>query len=93
MCQATKQLSEAEHVRHHHHLDHQWMRSPMQLFGELVQEAPQCSSWASRVWRTGTSAKTGKDWAKYGHVLAKSQINVSRCGMVFTSRGKWEPQV
>jgi hypothetical protein len=62
-----------------------------QLGGELVQEAPQCSH-GHRVWRTGTSAKTGKDWANFSCV-GKKPNQCEPLWYVFTSRGKWEPQV
>jgi hypothetical protein len=62
-----------------------------ELFGELVQEAPQCRH-GHRVWRTGTSAKTGKDWANYSCV-GKKPDQCDPLWYVFTSRGKWEPQV
>ncbi len=38
-----------------------------QLGGELVQEAPQCLH-GHRVFRTGTLAKTGKEWANWSCV-------------------------
>jgi hypothetical protein len=62
-----------------------------ELFDELVQEAPQCRH-GHRVWRTGTSAKTGKDWANYSCV-GKKPDQCDPLWYVFTSRGKWEPQV
>jgi hypothetical protein len=62
-----------------------------ELFGELVQEAPQCRH-GHRVWRTGTSAKTGKDWANFSCV-GKKPDQCDPLWYVFTSRGKWEPQV
>ena len=62
-----------------------------ELFGELVQEAPQCRH-GHRVWRTGTSAKTGKDWANYSCV-GKKPDQCDPLWYVLTSRGKWEPQV
>ena len=62
-----------------------------QLGGELVQEAPQCRH-GYRVWRTGTSAKTGKDWANYSCV-GKKPDQCDPLWYVFTSDGTWKPQV
>jgi len=62
-----------------------------QLGGELVQEAPQCRH-GHRVWRTGTSAKTGKDWANYSCV-GKKPDQCEPLWYVFTSDGTWKPQV
>ena len=62
-----------------------------ELFGELVQEAPQCRH-GHRVWRTGTSAKTGKDWANYSCV-GKKPDQCDPLWYVFTSDGTWKPQV
>ena len=62
-----------------------------QLGGELVQEAPQCRH-GHRVWRTGTSAKTGKDWANYSCV-GKKPDQCDPLWYVFTSDGTWKPQV
>jgi hypothetical protein len=62
-----------------------------QLGGELVQEAPQCSH-GHRVWRTGKSAKTGKDWANFSCVERKPN-QCEPLWYVFTSDGTWKPQV
>jgi hypothetical protein len=62
-----------------------------QLGGELVAEAPQCSH-GHRVWRTGTSAKTGKDWANFSCV-GKKPDQCEPLWYVFTSDGTWKPQV
>jgi len=62
-----------------------------QLGGELVQEAPQCRH-GHRVWRTGTSAKTGKDWANYSCV-GKKPDQCEPLWYVLTSDGTWKPQV
>lgn len=62
-----------------------------QLAGELVAEAPQCRH-GHRVWRTGTSAKTGKDWANYSCVGRKPD-QCDPVWYVFTSDGTWKPQL
>ena len=62
-----------------------------QLGGELVAEAPQCRH-GHRVWRTGTSAKTGKDWANYSCVGRKPD-QCDPVWYVFTSDGTWKPQL
>jgi hypothetical protein len=62
-----------------------------QLGGELVAEAPQCSH-GHRVWRTGTSAKTGKAWGNYSCVERKPK-QCEPLWYVMTSSGKWQPQI
>ena len=62
-----------------------------QLGGELVKEAPQCRH-GHRVWRTGKSAKTGKDWANYSCVGRKPD-QCEPVWYVFTSDGTWKPQL
>jgi hypothetical protein len=62
-----------------------------QLGGELVKEAPQCVH-GHRIWRTGTSSKTGKDWANYSCVERKPN-QCEPLWYVFTSDGTWKPQV
>jgi hypothetical protein len=62
-----------------------------QLGGELVKESPQCKH-GHRVWRTGTSAKTGKDWANFSCV-GKKPDQCEPLWYVFTSDGTWKPQV
>ena len=62
-----------------------------QLGGELVKEAPKCSH-GHRVWRTGTSSKTGKDWAHYSCVGRKPH-QCDPLWYVLTSDGTWKPQV
>jgi hypothetical protein len=62
-----------------------------QLGGELVAEAPQCRH-GHRVWRTGKSAKTGKDWANYSCVGRKPD-QCEPLWYVFTSDGTWKPQL
>ena len=62
-----------------------------QLGGELVKESPQCKH-GHRVWRTGTSAKTGKDWANFSCV-GKKPDQCEPLWYVFTSDGTWKPQI
>jgi hypothetical protein len=62
-----------------------------QLGGELVKEAPQCRH-GHRVWRTGKSAKTGKDWANYSCVGRKPD-QCEPVWYIFTSDGTWKPQL
>ena len=62
-----------------------------QLGGQLVKESPQCKH-GHRVWRTGTSAKTGKDWANFSCV-GKKPDQCEPLWYVFTSDGTWKPQV
>jgi len=62
-----------------------------QLGGELVAEAPQCRH-GHRVWRTGKSAKTGKDWANYSCVGRKPD-QCEPVWYVFTSDQTWKPQL
>jgi hypothetical protein len=62
-----------------------------QLGGEMVAEAPQCKH-GHRVWRTGKSAKTGKDWANYSCVGRKPD-QCEPVWYVFTSDGTWKPQI
>jgi hypothetical protein len=63
-----------------------------QLGGELVGEAPQCVH-GHRIWREGTSAKTGKAWANYS---CTEKNKATQCGpiwYVLASDGQWKPQV
>jgi hypothetical protein len=61
------------------------------LGGTIQAEAPQCKH-GHRVWRTGTSAKTGKDWANYSCVERKPN-QCDPLWYVFTSDGTWKPQI
>ena len=62
-----------------------------QLGGELVPESPQCRH-GHRIFRSGTSAKTGKDWANYSCVGRKPD-QCDPVWLVLTSDGTWKPQV
>ena len=63
-----------------------------QLGGQLVQEAPLCTH-GHMIWATGTSAKTGKDWAAYRCTQKTKADQCAPRWYVYTSRMKWEPQV
>ena len=62
-----------------------------QLGGELMPEAPQCRH-GHRIFRSGNSAKTGKDWANYSCVGRKPD-QCDPIWLVLTSDGTWKPQV
>lgn len=62
-----------------------------QLGGELVPESPQCRH-GHRIFRSGTSAKTGKDWANYSCVGRKPD-QCDPVWLVLTSDGTWKPQL
>jgi hypothetical protein len=62
-----------------------------QLGGELVPEAPQCRH-GHRIFRSGNSAKTKKDWANYSCVGRKPD-QCDPIWLVLTSDGTWKPQV
>ena len=62
-----------------------------QLGGELVPEAPQCRH-GHRIFRSGNSAKTKKDWANYSCVGRKPD-QCDPIWLFLTSDGTWKPQV
>ena len=62
-----------------------------QLGGQLVAEAPQCRH-GHRIFRSGNSAKTKKDWANYSCVGRKPD-QCDPIWLVLTSDGTWKPQV
>jgi len=62
-----------------------------QLGGQLVAEAPQCRH-GHRVFRSGNSAKTKKDWANYSCVGRKPD-QCDPIWLVLTSDGTWKPQI
>jgi hypothetical protein len=61
------------------------------LGDEMTTYVPTCSHGA-RIWREGTSAKTGKAWGNYSCIERKPN-QCEPVWYVFTGRGKWEPQV
>jgi hypothetical protein len=57
-------------------------------------EVPQCAH-GSMVWKTGHSAKTGKDWAAYQCTALGHAGFEGKCPAVWYvlgSDGKWQPQ-
>jgi hypothetical protein len=57
-------------------------------------EVPQCKH-GSMVWKTGHSAKTGKDWASYQCTALGHSGFEGKCPTVWyelNSAGKWQPQ-
>lgn len=61
------------------------------LGGEIQPEAPQCKH-GHRVWREGTSAKTGKAWANYSCVERKPN-QCDPIWYVLTSDGTFKVQI
>jgi hypothetical protein len=61
---------------------------------EEAAEVPQCKH-GSMVWKTGHSAKTGKDWAAYQCTALGHSGFEGKCPAVWyeiDSLGKWRPQ-
>jgi len=61
---------------------------------EEAAEVPQCKH-GSMVWKTGHSAKTGKDWAAYQCTVLGHAGYEGKCPAVWyelNSAGKWQPQ-
>jgi len=61
---------------------------------EEAAEVPQCKH-GSMVWKTGHSAKTGKDWAAYQCTALGHSGFEGKCPAVWyelDSSGKWRPQ-
>ena len=57
-------------------------------------EVPQCKH-GSMVWKTGHSAKTGKDWAAYQCTALGHSGFEGKCPAIWyevNSAGKWQPQ-
>jgi hypothetical protein len=57
-------------------------------------EVPTCSH-GHRVWKTGKSAKTGKEWANYSCPLLGHAGMEGKCEPIWyeiNSAGKWQPQ-
>lgn len=57
-------------------------------------EVPQCKH-GSMVWKTGHSAKTGKDWASYQCTALGHAGFEGKCPTIWyeiNSQGKWQPQ-
>jgi hypothetical protein len=61
---------------------------------EEAAEVPQCKH-GSMVWKTGHSAKTGKDWAAYQCTALGHSGFEGKCSAIWYvlgSDGKWQPQ-
>jgi hypothetical protein len=57
-------------------------------------EVPSCKH-GSRIWKTGRSAKTGKEWGGYSCSLSGHAGTEGNCEMEWyeiNSAGKWQPQ-
>jgi hypothetical protein len=63
-----------------------------ELNATVLDPKPECRHGA-RVWREGTSAKTGKAWANYSCVEKSKASQCEPLWYVFTSSGDWKPQV
>jgi hypothetical protein len=59
---------------------------------EVLPEAPKCSH-GHRVWREGTSQKTGKAWANFSCTEKSKASQCDPLWYVMTSSGQWKPQV
>ena len=62
-----------------------------ELGGIYLQGKPECKHGA-RVWRTGTSAKTGKEWGNYSCIEKSKATQCDPVWYMQTSNG-WAPQV
>lgn len=62
------------------------------LGASVLQPKPECKHGV-RVWREGTSPKTGKAWANYSCVEKSKATQCDPLWYVFTSDGTWKPQV
>ena len=59
---------------------------------EVLAEAPRCQH-GTRVWREGTSQKTGKAWANFSCTEKSKASQCDPLWYVMTSGGHWKPQV
>jgi hypothetical protein len=59
---------------------------------EVMAEAPRCQH-GTRVWREGTSQKTGKAWANFSCTEKSKTSQCDPLWYVMTSSGAWKPQV
>lgn len=59
---------------------------------EVMAEAPRCQH-GTRVWREGTSQKTGKAWANFSCTEKSKASQCDPLWYVMTSSGQWKPQV
>lgn len=59
---------------------------------EVMAEAPKCQH-GHRIWREGTSVKTGKAWANFSCTEKSKASQCDPLWYVMTSSGQWKPQV
>jgi hypothetical protein len=59
---------------------------------EVMAEAPRCQH-GTRIWREGTSQKTGKAWANFSCTEKSKASQCDPLWYVMTSSGQWKPQV
>ena len=59
---------------------------------EVMAEAPRCQH-GTRIWREGTSQKTGKAWANFSCTEKSKASQCDPLWYVMTSGGTWKPQV
>jgi len=59
---------------------------------EVMAEAPRCVH-GTRIWREGTSQKTGKAWANFSCTEKSKASQCDPLWYVMTSSGTWKPQV
>jgi hypothetical protein len=59
---------------------------------EVLAEAPRCQH-GTRVWREGTSQKTGKAWANFSCTEKSKASQCDPLWYVMTSGGTWKPQI
>ena len=59
---------------------------------EVLAEAPRCVH-GSRIWREGTSQKTGKAWANFSCTEKSKASQCDPLWYVMTSGGTWKPQI
>ena len=62
-----------------------------ELGGTLLQGKPECKHGV-RVWKTGTSAKTGREWGNYSCIEKSKATQCEPVWYMQTSTG-WAPQV
>jgi hypothetical protein len=62
-----------------------------ELGGIYLQGKPECVHGA-RIWKTGTSSKTGRDWGNYSCIEKSKATQCDPVWYMQTSTG-WAPQV
>ena len=63
-----------------------------ELNASVLDPKPECRHGV-RLWREGTSAKTGKAWANYSCIEKSKASQCEPLWYVFTSDGTWKPQI